>query len=1148
MSKPNTSGKYDKRKPEEAVLPNSLVANIGKLGYDADGVKAIIQREDGSYSLIETWRTYKLWITENCPLIAGQMRGPDFTYERYDVQAMFAAIDQTQYEENRAYRTLKDLELRECTNLRPRVAEQELRAYAKLWSLCDEALVAQMRRDDDFIFVTEEQQLPGPLRILIIESAAVAVGGGQAELGKEALRTEWTYWAMQRRYTKPNEYAVSFNDFVDRSAAAGLLYTDLEKANKFIQGLSDIWVNFKILAANLEGETKLDTADKAYKRLIEWEVSQVNQFGRVSAHPSVKNYSSYAVRRDQWGRRREESEHDDDDEKPTDIRPRAGVGKFNCHTCGGEGHKSFQCPSNPDRRDKKPAAVEKGKDKEKERPKTKKNCVVKRVMRVQYQTSPTDILLDSGAEVSIFSNRSLLTDIRFATEPSMVSGFGDGQPTSIEEVGKFCELQVLVSDACDMNLLAEEECRKAFDLFPVERWGTRLVHRQTGAQFDFLYGEGGTQVCDTQRPVAMGDIEFLELFEEHNHRKVEQAKAMFMDKRYRVCAVTVEDRKRLYSKKEIEKAELANQFIRNTGSRGIATLGVSLTQMTNVPITNADLRAAEHIFGKQAALKGRSRDKKEVMPPREIPKPLVRTDVKLQADIMDLLGDLSLVAVVRPSAMGLLEHVSSANEVVLTRCVENMVRTCKGWKMDVNEIVVDPQPSLAAAARNVCEMGATVVGTGDHVDDAEALIQVCKNISRCSIHSLPYVMPPSFRKPCAKYSVRRRNSVVNSATGRIPIEDVTGVKVDFREFAIGFGDKVEAYVRPTKTSSMRERTRTAVALYPVGKLGAWRVKFLDTWTEGTSNRVTLIPMDADFVRFMTEQAMLEKPSSAYLHAFKLLQKDGEFDRDNFIAGPTTAIAAPIVAILDDDDDDVPELVDAPDDESDDEGDVAAVPLTIGGGSGSHDDFVAEADVADEAPTDAHVVSDIIVVDDTNVRVMRSGARQARVWVTRKRDGRTRQFVAAVKKGASRTTLTKALKQKGEKGRLAMEATIAELRQIDDKGGWTPVHRSSLTSEEIKGIVRSFIFLTNKVTPDGELIKIKSRLVAMGNMQCLSDSIVDSSAPTVDISSVLTIAAINAREKRHVMTLDVGGAFIHTVWPKDKLGKQVVHLDTISVRY
>jgi histone deacetylase 1/2 len=57
-------------------------------------------------------------------------------------------------------------------------------------------------------------------------------------------------------------------------------------------------------------------------------------------------------------------------------------------------------------------------------------------------------------------------------------------------------------------------------------------------------------------------------------------------------------------------------------------------------------------------------------------------------------------------------------------------------------------------------------------------------------------------------------------------------------------------------------------------------------------------------------------------------------------------------------------------------------------------------------------------------------------------------------------------------------------------------------------------------------KLKARLVAGGNRQdrsVYSES--DTSSPTVATEAVMMIAAIAARERRHVVTIDIGGAFL-----------------------
>jgi hypothetical protein len=88
-----------------------------------------------------------------------------------------------------------------------------------------------------------------------------------------------------------------------------------------------------------------------------------------------------------------------------------------------------------------------------------------------------------------------------------------------------------------------------------------------------------------------------------------------------------------------------------------------------------------------------------------------------------------------------------------------------------------------------------------------------------------------------------------------------------------------------------------------------------------------------------------------------------------------------------------------------------------------------------------------------------------------------------------------------------------------------------------------MFVTEKFFPDGIFDKIKSRLVCRGDMQdrsLYSDN--DTSAPTADLSSVLSVAAIAACESRYVATCDIGGAFLNADMFKGQDRTVIVKLD------
>jgi hypothetical protein len=97
--------------------------------------------------------------------------------------------------------------------------------------------------------------------------------------------------------------------------------------------------------------------------------------------------------------------------------------------------------------------------------------------------------------------------------------------------------------------------------------------------------------------------------------------------------------------------------------------------------------------------------------------------------------------------------------------------------------------------------------------------------------------------------------------------------------------------------------------------------------------------------------------------------------------------------------------------------------------------------------------------------------------------------------------------------------------MDKKGVFHPRDTRTLTRKQLKSVIRSSIFLKEKYLPSGEFEKLKARLVAGGNMQDKS-LYEDISSPTVATSAVFAVAAIAAQEHRHVVTIDIGGAYLN----------------------
>jgi hypothetical protein len=115
---------------------------------------------------------------------------------------------------------------------------------------------------------------------------------------------------------------------------------------------------------------------------------------------------------------------------------------------------------------------------------------------------------------------------------------------------------------------------------------------------------------------------------------------------------------------------------------------------------------------------------------------------------------------------------------------------------------------------------------------------------------------------------------------------------------------------------------------------------------------------------------------------------------------------------------------------------------------------------------------------------------------------------------------------------ATEAAMKEVGQILEKGGFEGVDVSKLSAEERKGIIPSMLFFKDKYTPSGVFDKFKARLVAGGHLQ---DREVyetkDIAAPTASIEAVFILLNIAALHNMHVITADIGGAYLHAKMDK-----------------
>jgi len=183
------------------------------------------------------------------------------------------------------------------------------------------------------------------------------------------------------------------------------------------------------------------------------------------------------------------------------------------------------------------------------------------------------------------------------------------------------------------------------------------------------------------------------------------------------------------------------------------------------------------------------------------------------------------------------------------------------------------------------------------------------------------------------------------------------------------------------------------------------------------------------------------------------------------------------------------------------------------------------------------ISKFVLEDNHTVNFLHS------VWSTTPATEVTRIEYSALKTGE---IWSSQLSTRAAIGAFGKEQTTQSLiKEIDGMLKMRVFHgvaKSSLSITQIKKIIRCSTFYKEKLK-DGVRASIKARLVADGSHQDASiyDYEKDISAPTVATSSVFTILANAAAKNHHVITFDIGMAYLNATMESDVF----MYLDPLS---
>jgi len=116
------------------------------------------------------------------------------------------------------------------------------------------------------------------------------------------------------------------------------------------------------------------------------------------------------------------------------------------------------------------------------------------------------------------------------------------------------------------------------------------------------------------------------------------------------------------------------------------------------------------------------------------------------------------------------------------------------------------------------------------------------------------------------------------------------------------------------------------------------------------------------------------------------------------------------------------------------------------------------------------------------------------------------------------------------GNVAHKAAVSEFKQIVDKEVIAPIHFHQLTQEMKDKAIRSHTFFKEKFKSDGDLDKLKARLVAGGNLTD-PEQFDTVASPTARTETSFLLHGIAAQFGLEITAMDIPGAYLNTKLPE-----------------
>jgi hypothetical protein len=790
---------------------------------------------------------------------------------------------------------------------------------------------------------------------------------------------------------------------------------------------------------------------------------------------------------------------------PESIKPADII----CWTCGKKGHRSNTCPTKQvhfadsiDDAQIYLTSIANFHPSEDESFTARTGIEDNAVASVLLSTTPNSlhervIRLDTQSSVHLISNSDLLMKITTSLSPILVQGItGDRLPVTLQGQIRDIGITSYYGPHMAANILSYSKLQE-----------THCVHHdQTNDTF-----------CAV--PHLVGPILHFNC--------VNGYYVLDMDTLREVFTATIQSKAARYSKRQLLAARKAYDFIIRMGfiSYKAAAEVIQRGSITQLGFTRADLVNAQDIYGSPAAYQLGHGTQKSKSPHDDDRVPLHESvEQELQVDLFYFLGQVFLLSISVLLGLIMVTHLGpGAERLSQDRSDRHAEKskakagaslmlhinqyTAKGFR--IKRVTSDGEPAIKAAKHDLEAIGVelNVLGHGSHTPHAESAIRHIKNKGRSTLHSLLFPLPSKLVAALIAFVVHTSNMVPKAnAIGHFPAHTaflgrVPNLAKD-APFAFGTAGFLQRASGPSSNTAA-PRGDYCIWLGTTHNLaGTHRCFNIDTLREVTGDIFRPALLTNAAITRLSQLAGSPPRECPTNDETQLLvsPEDPLLDpQPRYILDPNRGVQVEEVPDVE------PLLVDIV------PADDALINLAP-----EHDDGPVPAMSEEETEPEKETELD----SNISSRAISQAAELVEVRNSMN-SGYHLQNPTEERHIFSALTMKEARTLYGDT--LIDAASTEELQNCIQKGVWECLQ----PDYPIKGAIPSKMFLTPKKLPNGELDKIKGRVVAGGHRQDRSlfqDS--EISSPTVALTSVLAMAAVAAHEGHHVMTLDHKAAYLN----------------------